>query len=189
MIGPMWKLAWVMAGCVLVLAGPVSVQAAPKVAVGDQAPDFSLRDSEGSLVRLSDIAFPGKEKSWKKKKKVLIDFFRTDCAPCVKELPQVIAYHEKHKDEVRILMVALLETENGEEKLDLFLKAHKVPFTVVVDSYETAAKKYIVDDDSLTLPSIFLLSKDGKVLARLVGLEENLEHALQKAQEAQKTGK
>jgi peroxiredoxin len=153
----------------------------PKVRVGDQAPEFALRDLESNLVRLSDMAYPGEEKSWKKKKKVMLDFFRTDCKPCIKELSQVIEYHKKHKDKVQVVLIALLESENGREKLDKFLKERKIPFPVLVDSYETVAKKYIMDGETCTLPSIFFINENGKVLARFVGLKQDLETSLKKA--------
>jgi peroxiredoxin len=153
----------------------------PKVGVGDQAPDFSLRDLESNLVRLSDMAYPGEEKSWKKKKKVMLDFFRTDCKPCMQELPQMIEYHEKHKEKVQVVLIALLESENGREKLDKFLKENKIPFLVLVDVYETVAKKYIIDGETCTLPSIFFINKNGIVLARFMGLKRNLESSLKKA--------
>ncbi|MBW1870685.1 MAG: TlpA family protein disulfide reductase, partial [Deltaproteobacteria bacterium] len=116
-----------------------------------------------------------------KKKKVLLDFFQTDCEPCKKELPQVVAYHNKFKDKVQVLMIALLESENGQAKLDKFLKDKKIPFPVLVDAYENTAKKYIVDGETVTLPSIFLIDENGVVRARLVGLKEDLETSLQKA--------
>ncbi len=153
----------------------------PQAKVGARAPDFSLRDLSSNLIRLSDLAYPGSEKSWKKKKEVLIDFFRTDCKPCMKELPQVLAYHQKHKDKVQVIMIALLESENGRDKLDSFLKAHKFEFPVLIDAYETVAKKYIVDGETVTLPSIFYIDRNGMVRARFVGLEANLESSLQKA--------
>lgn len=165
----------------------LSVVAAPPAAkkplakVGFPAPDFSLRDLNSNLVRLSDMAYPGHEKSWKKKREVLIDFFRTDCKPCMKELPQVLAYHQKHKDKVQVILIALLESENGREKLDQFLKTHEFDFPVLVDSYETVAKQYIVNGETVTLPSIFYIDRNGTVRARFVGLKENLEKSLQSA--------
>jgi peroxiredoxin len=161
--------------------------AKPKVDVGDTAPDFSLRDMEGNLIRLSDIAYSGKEVSWKKKKKVLLDFFRTDCVACMKELPQIVDYHNKHNAEVQVIMIALLEAEEGREKLDRFLEINKLPFPILVDAYETVAKKYIVEGESVTLPSLFMIDEVGSVRARFVGLKEDLEVALQKSLEAPAT--
>jgi peroxiredoxin len=171
---------------VVVGSGIAGSKDKPKVRVGMNAPDFALRDLESNLIRLSDIAYPGEEKSWKKKKQVLMDFFRTDCEPCKKELPEVIKYHDKHKDKVQVILIALLESENGREKLDSFLKKHKLPFPVLVDAYESVAKKYIVDDESLTLPSIFYIDKQGLIRARFVGLKHDLEKSIENILKKQK---
>ena len=146
-----------------------------------KAPDFFLRDLEGVMHRLSDMAFQGKETSWRKKKKVLLDFFRTDCKPCMKELPEVIKFHDKHKEKVQVLMIALLEDENGRARLNQWLKANKLPFPVLVDAYESAAKKYIFKGETVSLPSIFLIDENGLVRAKLEGLQENLELELKNA--------
>jgi peroxiredoxin len=153
--------------------------------VGDRAPDFSLRDLESNLIRLSDIAYKGKEKSWKKKKDVLLDFFRTDCKPCMKKLPEVVAFYNKNKAKVQVILIALLESENGRAKLDGFLKANKLPFPVLVDSYETVAKKYIVDDETLTLPSIFYIDKNGVIRAFFQEMKGDLETSITKALKAE----
>ncbi len=152
----------------------MTAMAGPKLKAGDKAPDFSLRDRSGALHRLSDMAFEGKESNWRKKSMLLIDFFRTDCKPCMKELPEIIAFHNKHKGQVKVLMIALLEEENGRAKLNSWLKANKLPFPVLVDAYETAAKKYIVEGDTLSLPSIFFIAENGTIRKRLVGLKKDL---------------
>jgi len=156
------------------------------VQIGKKAPDFFLRDLEGVMHRLSDLAFPGKETNWRKKRMVLIDFFRTDCKPCMKELPEVLAFHEKHKAKVQVLMIALLEEENGRVKLDQWLKVQKLPFPVLVDAYETVAKKYIVKGETVSLPSIFLIDENGIVRAKLEGLKADLEKELASALEPPK---
>jgi peroxiredoxin len=160
-----------------------------KAKVGDRAPDFSLRDLDSNLIRLSDIAYKGKEVSWKKKKNVLLDFFRTDCKPCMKKLPEVVQYYAKNKEKVQVILIALLEAENGRAKLDGFLKSKKLPFPVLIDSYETVAKKYIVDDETLTLPSIFYIDKSGIIRARFQEMKETLEAAIAKALAKKAKGK
>ncbi len=163
----------------LLIAGPQAVAGPkPKVEVGKAAPDFFLRDVQGIMHKLSDVAFKGKDTSWKKKKKVLLDFFRTDCKPCMKEFPEVVAFHNKHKDKVQVMMIALLEEEEGREKLNQWLEKTKPPFPVLVDAYETVAKKYILKGDTVSLPSIFLIDEDGIVRASLEGLSKDLESEL-----------
>ncbi len=145
---------------------------------GQIAPDFTLRDLDKRIVRLSDHVDPAAETTLPSKKTVLLDFFRTDCAPCKKELPAIIRYFEKNKDHVVVLMIALLEPEDGEAKLRKFLGSTPVPFPVVLDPYEVAAGKYITERDGMTLPCIISIDGYGKVVRRIEGLTEELENLL-----------
>ena len=143
-------------------------QADAKPRKNKPAPDFALRDRQGTLVRLSDLASPGKAQTRQSRKVVVLDFFRTDCAPCVKALPKLVALHNKFKGRgVTVLLVALLEQERGEQKLAAFLKRHPVPFSVLVDSYEVAAKKYVVQRGRAKIPALFVVDRK-RVLREVV---------------------
>jgi len=168
-----------LVACVAMLAGgALASRALAGPQPGDKAPDFSLRDRQQRVVRLSDLAYAGPARPGRPKRDVVLDFFRTDCMPCRKELPQLVAYYRAHKHEAVVLLVALLEPEGGREKLDAFLRDHPLPFPVLVDSYEVAAKHFIVKKKSLTLPCIFQISKDGRVLKRIEGLTTDLKQVL-----------
>lgn len=145
-----------------------------KLKVGDKAPDFALRDREGRLVRLSDFV-GNKRSSTNAGTYVLLDFFATDCKACRKELPQVVAIAKKHSDKLQVLLVALLEKEDGESKLEEFLSAHPLPFPVLVDTYSSVAKKYVMRGDSVTIPAFFLIDSRGIVRKTVVGVQEDLE--------------
>jgi len=102
---------------------------------------------------------------------VVLEFFRTDCKPCVKGLPRLAALQRRYRGRpVQVLMVALLEKDEGERKLRAFLKRHPVPFPVLIDAYGVAAKRYIRQGDGLKLPGLFLIDRDGVLRAREPGL-------------------
>jgi peroxiredoxin len=141
---------------------------------GDAAPDFSLRDQDGNLVRLSDRVYPGKERSWRPKQVVLLDFFATDCKACREELPQVVELARRRKD-IQVLLVAIPEAEDGKKKLDDFFQRNPVPFPILVDAYQTVARKFVAGKDhSVTLPALFLIGKSGRIRALWMGLEKDL---------------
>jgi peroxiredoxin len=138
--------------------------------VGKEAPAFSLRDREGALISLGDFAYPAPDKPGRARKVVLLDFFRTDCAPCKKALPKLVDLHRKLAGKpLQVMLLALLEEDEGEEKLERFLKANPVPFLVLVDPYGTAAKKYIADKGGYQIPSLFMIDRGGVLRHRWLG--------------------
>ena len=162
----------------------LSLPAVAKPQVGEPAPTFSLRDREGALVSLSDLAYPGRVRPRRPKQVVLMDFFRTDCAPCKKALPKLVKLHNKLKGKaVKILLMALLEDQDGEKKLDAFLKKHPLPFAVLVDSYNVAAKKYVTNKGKVKIPAMFIVDKNRVVQNVLQSLDAKALPALQKQME------
>ena len=131
--------------------------------VGEPAPVFRLRDLSGSMVRLDELAYPGKEKSWAKKRPILLDFFRTDCRPCREALPELTALYERYQGAgLEVLIIALLESENGRSKLEEFLKESKLPFKVAIDESEHFTTRYLGKEAKL--PATFLLDREGRIV-------------------------
>lgn len=129
---------------------------------GAAAPSFRLRALDGAMVRLDELAYPGKEKAYAKKKPIFLDFFRTDCLPCRGAIPDLIKLHQRYQPEgIEFILIALLEEEDGRSKLERFLIESKVPFRVVVDEAEHFSKKYL--GDPVTLPATFLIDENGIV--------------------------
>lgn len=150
--------------CAIALAS--SAKAGPKPAIsgmlkpGDAAPTFKLRALDGAMVRLDELAYAGKEKKWAKKRPVFLDFFRTDCEPCMKAMPDLIQIHEKYSSRgLQVVLVALLEETDGRKKLESYLTKNKLPFTVVVDNTGHHAKMYL--GELVTLPASFLINREG----------------------------
>jgi len=110
-----------------------------------KAADFTLKDLKGNNVTLS--SFRGKQ--------VLITFGATWCPYCVKEVPELNAFFDKHQDkDVKVLSVDINESA---DKVASFAKKHNVKYTILLDSDGEVAKKYEV----YGIPAIFLIDKDG----------------------------
>ncbi|MBK6263571.1 AhpC/TSA family protein [Marivirga sp. S37H4] len=124
-----------------------------KLAVGSEAPNFSMPTPEGDTVSLKD--FRGGY--------VLIDFWAAWCKPCRQENPNIVAAYQKHKDNgFEILGVSL------DRKREDWLKA------IEVDNLEwtqVSELKYwqtpIVQEYKITgIPFSLLIGPDGKIVAK-----------------------
>lgn len=128
-------------------------------AVGAIAPDFTLPTPDGKNISLS--AYKGK---W-----VLVDFWASWCGPCRGENPTVVAaYNAFHGQGFEILGVSL--DEQKDKWLDAIAK-DGLQWTQVSDLQgwqSTVAALYGVQ----SIPSNFLISPDGKIVAKNLRGEE-----------------
>lgn len=63
--------------------------------LGDVMYDFEVTDTDGKAYKLSELL--------KTKKMVMLNFWYTECNPCVSEMPYMNAAYENHKENVEIL--------------------------------------------------------------------------------------
>ena len=141
---------------------PVAGPSQNHLKMGAPVPDFKARTLDGAMVRLDELAYPGTEKRYAPKRPVLLDFFRTDCVPCIAALPQLVKLHERHAAAgLQVVMIALLEDEQGDSKLQTFLSRNALPFTVVRDPTDHIAQKYM--GNIVSLPATFLVDRGGNL--------------------------
>lgn len=133
---------------------------------GEVAPGFALLDLDGKEHRLD--AYRGKV--------VLLDFWATWCKPCRIEFPSVQKLHEKLK--ARGLVVLAISGETP-DKTRPFIQENKYSFAALNDADGGTIKAYKVT----TIPQLFVVGKDGTIVAHLVGLHDEaaIREALGKA--------
>jgi len=123
--------------------------AAKATAVGMWAPDFTLSTRDGKVVSLSDY----------KGKYLLIDFWASWCGPCRHMIPEVKKiYSVFHSKGLEVLNVSLDRKESAWLKA---LDQEQMPWKQVRDT------KKVADLYNVTgIPDMFLIDKDGKILAK-----------------------
>lgn len=123
------------------------------LAIGSVAPEFTLNDSAGNPVKLSD--FRGKY--------VLIDFWASWCGPCREENPNVVEAYNQFKDKnFTVFGVSLDKSKSAWQKA---IETDKLTWTQVSDLKgwnNSAAELYSIQ----AIPQNFLLDPAGKIIAR-----------------------
>jgi len=98
-------------------------------------------------------------------KVVLVNFWATSCTTCVKEMPEIVATHEKFKAR-GYNTVAVAMSYDPPAYVASFAETRKLPFGVAIDNTGAVAQAF--GDVRLT-PTTFLLDKRGGIVKKYVG--------------------
>ncbi len=112
-------------------------------------------------------------------KVVMVNFWATSCASCVREMPAMVDTYNKFKGQ-GLEFVAVAMQYDPPNYVVNFTETRKLPFIVALDAGGDLAKSF--GDVTLT-PTTFVIGKDGTILKRYVGEPEfsQLHALLQKA--------
>ena len=125
------------------------------VAAKPPAPDFTLPNSEGGAVKLSDL----------RGKVIVLNFWATWCPPCREEMPSMQTLWESFKDED----FELLAVNVGEDEDMVFAFRHELSktlkFPILLDEKSQVARLYPIRG----LPTTYVLDKQGRIVYQAVG--------------------
>lgn len=98
-------------------------------------------------------------------KVVLVNFWATTCASCLKKMPQLAATHERFAARgFETLAVAM--QYDSKEAVEHFAQSRQLPFGVTIDTQGTLASGF--GDVRLT-PTTFVLNRRGEIVRRYTG--------------------
>ena len=139
--------------------------------VGDVAPSWALMYSPGKYEMLSTWSMEEGKRlrrfvSQPYRHVVVMSFFATWCAPCMKELPILEKVYNKYKNErVKFFLIDITEaTRNmpgfeNSPKAGPFLKQKGVTMPILYDTRGTVMERY----NAITLPRLYIIDGNRKI--------------------------
>ncbi len=121
---------------------------------GFPAPPFQLTGLSGKAVSLSD--FRGRV--------VLLNFWATWCAPCVREMPSMEKLYQAFRERGLVVLAVSLD-EEGAAKVEPFVRKLGLTFPIVLDTAGRVSGIY----GARELPASFLIDGGGAVFAAAKG--------------------
>lgn len=122
------------------------------------APSVTFISLAGERIAMNDL----------RGKVVLIEFWATDCATCVKEMPQLIATYNKYRAQ-GFETIAVAMKHDPPNYVLAYNDRNRLPFKVALDPMGELARAF--GDVRLT-PMTFLVDKRGAVVARMLGARD-----------------
>jgi thiol-disulfide isomerase/thioredoxin len=118
--------------------------------------DIALQSLDGGTVNLEKY----------RGKIVFLNFWTTWCQSCRDELPSMGKLYDKLRN--RDFAMVALDLEQPASMVKEFVQEFKLPFTVLLDSDGKAKSLF----GAGTIPTTFILDKEGKVIGTAVGPRE-----------------
>ena len=116
--------------------------------IGQQAPDFSIKDQSGKQIKLSDY----------RGKVVFLNIWGTWCLPCIQEMPEMETLYQAYKD--RKFQMLAISIDNDWKEVNEFYKEKNLTLPSFLDPGRQIASLYKV----YKYPETFLIDANGYVV-------------------------
>lgn|SRR5690554_4360772 len=124
--------------------------------VGAYAPDFSLIDQNGEILKLSSL----------KGKFVLLDFWASWCAPCIEEFPHLKTIYKNNSDNLEIIGISRDEnTEKWKNAIQKYELGLWKQLSLKENENTELEKQYFVN----AIPVKVLINSDGIIIGKWRG--------------------
>lgn len=148
------RLFFFLVASIALLAQAETLPLTPSVA--RPAPAFSLQDINGKTHTLADY----------KDKVLVVNFWATWCAPCIKEMPSLQrAWEHLRESNIEVIAINMGETQ---EDIMGFLEKRPVEFPLLLDTEMSQSAEWKIKG----LPTTFIIDGAGQIVYTVIGDKE-----------------
>ena len=126
-----------------------------EVKEGKPAPDFTVKDQNGNTVKLSDL----------RGNLVFLNFWASDCLPCVQEMPDMEVMNHAFKDRKFKMITVSIDTDW--KPVNKFFEEHRLTMPVYLDPGRDAYSAYHLTGT----PETFIIDRNGILLKHTIGAD------------------
>lgn len=131
----------------------ITLGAEPMLAIGSDAPEFSLSAQDGSTVRLSDF---------REKSSVVLIFYPGDETPvCTKQLCEIRDDYSSFSNKGAVVFGINPGSEKSHQK---FAEKHDFQFKLLIDKNSDVAKNYKAKGKVMNQRTVYVINPQGKVV-------------------------
>ena len=138
-----------------------------KVEIENKLPKMSLKMLNGKSTNVYSFLEDGP---------ILINFWATWCAPCIKEMKYLDKYNKKYAESGFQIVSINTDTPRSLSKVKSFVKSRKYSFEVLTDP----KSEFIRKAGGKVLPYLLLVNTDGTIFRRHMGYSPGDEITLEK---------
>lgn len=160
-----WKFRALSIFILILGAGWIWISRIPAAAEGTErvtaptkgfpAPDFSLRDSDGSIYELSSL----------KGKAVLMNFWASWCPPCRSEMPAMEEVFEQYQNQGFVILAVNSTIQDDLDEAKAFFEDMGLTFPLLLDMDGSVTQTYQVR----SLPTSFFIDREGIIQEVIIG--------------------
>ncbi len=140
---------------VLVVAAALAFAAFAIWSAKPAAPPVTFVSLQGEKITTADL----------RGKVVLVNFWATDCATCIKEMPDIVATYNKYRAQGFETIAVAMKHDPPNYVLN-YTEKNKLPFKVALDQMGALAKAF--GEVKLT-PTTFIIDRQGRLVMRILG--------------------
>lgn len=167
--------------------------AAAPVAVGNKpvsVNDVPLKDAQARPMKpIHEMSWTGFDGSIQKLKDlrgkaVILDFWATYCPPCIEEIPHLKALKEKYGDDLVVIGLHV-GGEEDKPKVPEFVERLKIDYPLAYP--EDALTSFVFGADT-AIPQTAIFDREGQLVKKITGFNEQIKVQLDQAVEKAVTG-